>query len=142
MGGYKYVQEVYRKKQSDVLRYLLRIRVWQYRQMTRVHRAPRPTRPDKARRLGYKAKQGNEIELLSHTYLETYFSTFNVIHFVFKSIGFSIFRVRIRRGGRKRPVPKGATYGKPKSHGVNELKPKRCLQSIAEVNFLVLSNNL
>ncbi|XP_015378715.1 PREDICTED: 60S ribosomal protein L15-like [Diuraphis noxia] len=103
MGGYKYVQEVYRKKQSDVLRYLLRIRVWQYRQMTRVHRAPRPTRPDKARRLGYKAKQG-----------------------------FSIFRVRIRRGGRKRPVPKGATYGKPKSHGVNELKPKRCLQSIAE----------
>lgn len=39
----------------------------------------------------------------------------------------------MRRGGRKRPVPKGATYGKPKSHGVNELKPKRCLQSIAEV---------
>lgn len=45
--------------------------------------------------------------------------------------------MRIRRGGRKRPVPKGATYGKPKSHGVNELKPKRCLQSIAEVNFLI-----
>lgn len=64
MGGYKYVQEVYRKKQSDVLRYLLRIRVWQYRQMTRVHRAPRPTRPDKARRLGYKAKQGNIFNIL------------------------------------------------------------------------------
>ena len=31
---------------------------WQYRQLTKVHRAPRPTRPDKARRLGYKAKQG------------------------------------------------------------------------------------
>lgn len=41
----------------------------------------------------------------------------------------------MRRGGRKRPVPKGATYGKPKSHGVNELKPKRCLQSIAEVIY-------
>lgn len=66
MGGYKYVQEVYRKKQSDVLRYLLRIRVWQYRQMTRVHRAPRPTRPDKARRLGYKAKQG---KLVTYCYL-------------------------------------------------------------------------
>jgi large subunit ribosomal protein L15e len=64
MGGYKYVQEVYRKKQSDVLRYLLRIRVWQYRQMTRVHRAPRPTRSDKARRLGYKAKQGNDFIVL------------------------------------------------------------------------------
>jgi len=50
--------------------------------------------------------------------------------------------VRIRRGGRKRPVPKGATYGKPKSHGVNELKPKRCLQSIAEVNLLIFLNML
>lgn len=43
----------------------------------------------------------------------------------------------MRRGGRKRPVPKGATYGKPKSHGVNELKPKRCLQSIAEVIYFI-----
>lgn len=59
MGAYKYIQELYRKKQSDVLRFLLRIRVWQYRQLAAVHRASRPTRPDKARRLGYKAKQGN-----------------------------------------------------------------------------------
>lgn len=137
MGGYKYVQEVYRKKQSDVLRYLLRIRVWQYRQMTRVHRAPRPTRPDKARRLGYKAKQGLFFEQLSHGYFINWhyllIFSFNI------QTGFSIFRVRIRRGGRKRPVPKGATYGKPKSHGVNELKPKRCLQSIAEVITFILS---
>lgn len=84
MGAYRYMQELYRKKQSDVMRYLLR--------------------PDKARRLGYKAKQG-----------------------------FVIYRIRVRRGGRKRPVPKGCTYGKPKSHGVNELKPYRGLQSIAEV---------
>ncbi|CAB3235457.1 unnamed protein product [Arctia plantaginis] len=77
--------------------------VWQYRQLTRMHRAPRPTRPDKARRLGYRAKQG-----------------------------FVVFRIRVRRGGRKRPVPKGATYGKPKSQGVNQLKPTRNLQSIAE----------
>ena len=58
MGAYKYMAELYRKKQSDVLRYLLRIRCWQFRQLTKVHRCPRPTRPDKARRLGYKAKQG------------------------------------------------------------------------------------
>lgn len=76
MGGYKYVQEVYRKKQSDVLRYLLRIRVWQYRQMTRVHRAPRPTRPDKARRLGYKAKQGIVFKQLSHDYFINLFLIF------------------------------------------------------------------
>ena len=37
----------------------------------------RPSRPDKARRLGYKAKQG-----------------------------FVIYRARVRRGGRKRPVNK------------------------------------
>lgn len=105
MGAYRYVQELYRKKQSDVLRYLLRVRCWQYRQLTKLHRAPRPSRPDKARRLGYRAKQG-----------------------------FVIYRISVRRGGRKRPVHKGCTYGKPKSHGVNQLKPYRCLQSVAEVS--------
>lgn len=105
MGAYRYMQELYRKKQSDVLRYLLRIRVWQFRQLTKMVRTPRPSRPDKARRLGFRAKQG-----------------------------YVIYRIRVRRGGRKRPVPKGCTYGKPKSHGVNELKPTRRLQSVAEVS--------
>nr|XP_014334019.1 PREDICTED: 60S ribosomal protein L15 isoform X2 [Bos mutus] len=54
MGAYKYIQELWRKKQSDVMRFLLRVRCWQYRQLSALHRAPRPTRPDKARRLGYK----------------------------------------------------------------------------------------
>ncbi|ELV12864.1 60S ribosomal protein L15 [Tupaia chinensis] len=36
------------------------------------------------------------------------------------------------RGGRKRPVPKGATYGKPVHLGVNQLKFARSLQSAAE----------
>merc|ERR1712198_433479 len=76
---------------------------WQYRQLNKLVRAPKPTRPEKARRLGYKAKQG-----------------------------FVIYRVRVRRGGRKRPVHKGCTYGKPKSHGVNHLKAVRNLQSLAE----------
>lgn len=49
--------------------------------------------------------------------------------------GYVVFRIRVRRGGRKRPVAKGATYGKPKSHGVNQLKPTRNLQSIAEVGL-------
>jgi large subunit ribosomal protein L15e len=53
--------------------------------------------------------------------------------------GFSIFRIRIRRGGRKRPVAKGCTYGKPKSHGVNQLKPTRSLQAMAEVSYLFLN---
>merc|ERR1712224_458093 len=104
MGAYKYMTEVYRKKQSDVMRYLLRVRCWQYRQLTKVHRCPRPTRPDKARRLGYKAKQG-----------------------------FVIYRIAMRRGGRKRPVAKGCPYCKPKTSGaVKQQKPERNLQSIAE----------
>ena len=37
MGAYKYVSELYRKKQSDVMRYLLRIRCWQYRQLNKVN---------------------------------------------------------------------------------------------------------
>merc|ERR1712122_18627 len=103
MGAYKYMTEVWRKKQSDTLRYLHRIRCWHFRQLSAVHRAPRPTRPDKARRLGYKAKQG-----------------------------FVIWRVRVRRGGRKKPVPKGITYGKPKGEGVNQIKFQRSLRSVAE----------
>ncbi|ODQ63555.1 60S ribosomal protein L15-B [Nadsonia fulvescens var. elongata DSM 6958] len=103
LGAYKYLQELHRKKQSDVLRFLLRVRCWEYRQMSVIHRASRPSRPDKARRLGYKAKQG-----------------------------FVVYRVRVRRGNRKRPVPKGATYGKPTNQGVNHLKYQRSLRSTAE----------
>merc|ERR1711868_318752 len=103
MGAYKYLSELHKRKQSDVLRFLLRVRCWEYRQLNVVHRASRPSRPDKARRLGYKAKQG-----------------------------FVIFRVRVRRGNRKRPVPKGATYGKPTNQGVKHLKYQRSLRTTAE----------
>lgn len=103
MGAYKYVEELYKKKQSDLMRFLLRIRCWQFRQLTAIHRASRPTRPDKARRLGYKAKQG-----------------------------ICIYRTRVRRGGRKRLAAKGIAYGKPKSAGINQLKFQRSIQSVAE----------
>lgn len=73
----QYVEELWRKKQSDVLRFLLRVRCWEYRQLPSIARLSKPSRPDKARRMGYKAKQG-----------------------------FVVYRVRVRRGGRKRPVSK------------------------------------
>jgi large subunit ribosomal protein L15e len=73
----QYLEELHKKKQSDVIRFLLRIRCWEYRQMPGVVRLTRPSRPDKARRLGYKAKQG-----------------------------YVVYRARVRRGGRKRPVHK------------------------------------
>lgn len=138
MGAYRYMQELWRKKQSDVMRFLLRVRCWQYRQLSNLHRAPRPTRPDKARRLGYKAKQGEypfvhrsdmfrrDLCSVSHHFIPT---------------GYVIYRIRVRRGGRKRPVPKGATYGKPVHHGVNQMKFARSLQSVAEVGSSVPDSN-
>lgn len=50
-----------------------------------------------------------------------------------KSIqGYVIYRVRVRRGGRKRPVPKGIVYGKPKNQGITQLKFQRNKRSVAE----------
>lgn len=77
MGAYKYLSELYTKKQSDVLQFVSRVRCWEYRQLAVIHRASRPSRPDKARRLGYKAKQG-----------------------------YVVYRIRVRRGNRKKPAPK------------------------------------
>ena len=56
MGAYKYVSEIFKRKQCDLLRFMLRVRAWQFRQLNAIHRASRPTRPDKARRLGYKVR--------------------------------------------------------------------------------------
>ena len=52
----RYIAELHKRKQSDVLRFLLRVRCWEYRQLNVCHRASRPSRPDKARRLGYKVR--------------------------------------------------------------------------------------
>ena len=78
MGAYKYLEEIWKKKQSDLMHFVLRMRTWEYRQLPAIHRCSRPSRPEKARKLGYKAKQG-----------------------------YVVYRVRVRRGGRKRPVAKG-----------------------------------
>lgn len=72
-----------------------------------------PRRPDKVSRLGYRPKQG-----------------------------YCICRIGVRRRGRKRPVAKGCTYGKPKSHRVNELKPCLCLQSRHKLDGLRLLNSV
>ncbi|KAA0200348.1 Ribosomal protein L15 [Fasciolopsis buskii] len=103
MGAYKYMQELYRHKQSDVMRFIRRMRCWEYRQTHAVVRSSRPTIPDRARRPGHKAQQG-----------------------------YVIYRIRIRRGGRKRQVANGATYGKPTKEGVNQLKNQLSIQAVAE----------
>ncbi|CAK0802998.1 unnamed protein product, partial [Prorocentrum cordatum] len=103
MGAYKYLEELWRKKQSDVMRFLARLRTWEFRQLPALHRCSRPSRPDKARRLGYKAKQG-----------------------------VLVYRVRVKRGDRKKRVAKGIVYGKPTNQGVKHWKTVRNLRSIAE----------
>merc|ERR1711977_459176 len=62
-----------------------------------------PARIVKAKRMGYKTKQG-----------------------------YVIYRVRVRRGNRKNPVPKGIVHGKPSNGGVTQVKAKRNLRVIAE----------
>lgn len=102
MGAYKYLEELWKKKQTDLMRFVMRMRTWEYRQLGVIHKCTHPSRPEKARKLGYKRKQG-----------------------------YVIYRIRVRRGGRKRPVPKGIIYGKPKTQGV-KLTPYRSLRSVAE----------
>ncbi|KAJ6404725.1 hypothetical protein OIU84_012819 [Salix udensis] len=46
--------------------------------------------------------------------------------------GYVVYRIRVRRGGRKRPVPKGIVYGKPTNQGVTQLKFQRSKRSVAE----------
>ena len=113
MVAYTFINEIWRKKQSDVMSFLLKIRAWEYRNLPGIQRIKKPSRPEKARRLGYKSKQG-----------------------------FIIYRVRIRRGDRKRPVPKGITSGKPKNHGINQLKYSRNKRSMAEEKVGRICGNL
>ena len=103
MGCYKYLEELWKHKQSELVRFILRIRTWEYRQLTMVHRVSRPSRPEKARKLGYKAKQG-----------------------------YVIYRTKVRRGGRKKNVRKGTVFGKPRNNGIRKQKKVRNLKSIAE----------
>jgi large subunit ribosomal protein L15e len=103
MPAYKYLQELWRHKQSDALRFLFRVRAWEYRQRNNICRVNQPTRTDKAHRLGYKSKPG-----------------------------FVVVRCGVRRGGRKRQNHRGMVFGKPKHQGINQLKFERNLQSVAE----------
>ena len=93
MGAYKYMQEIYRKKQSDIMRFLIRVRCWQYRQLSAIHRASRPTRPDKARRLGYHAKQGLRFFQLQNIFNSQYS---NWLHYKNKFHFYQEFRQRVR----------------------------------------------
>jgi len=75
--AYKYVTKAWNKPEASFVKELMKQRVIEWRQQPSIVRAEHPTRLDRARKLGYKAKQG-----------------------------FIIVRVGIRRGSRKKPRPK------------------------------------
>jgi large subunit ribosomal protein L15e len=81
--AYKYMTEEWNKPEDSFVKELMQKRVVEWRQQNAVLRIKRPTRLDRARKLGYKAKQG-----------------------------FIILRVRIRQGSRKKPRPKAGRRSK------------------------------
>jgi large subunit ribosomal protein L15e len=101
MGMYKYIREAWKSPKKSYVGELLKRRMIQWRRDPVVKRIERPTRLDRARSLGYQAKQG-----------------------------YVVVRVRVRRGGRKRPRWKGGR--KPSKMGMVKYSPKKSLQWIAE----------
>ena len=75
---YKYMADAWRKLNEPSTKELMKQRTLEWRGQYAVVRVEKPLRLDRARRLGYKAKQG-----------------------------FVITRVRVRRGGRRKAKPAG-----------------------------------
>lgn len=100
------LREVHRKKQSDVMRYLLRLSIVEARQRDVVHRKERPLFLERARALGYKAK-----------------------------IGYCIYNVRVKKGNYPRYLKynNGNTRGKCINAGLHEIKPAMRKQAEAEI---------
>ena len=74
--AYKYIAEAWSKPEKSYVDELMRSRLIEWRRQPVITRIERPTRLDRARRLGYKAKQG-----------------------------FVLARVRVRRGGFRKLRP-------------------------------------
>jgi len=77
LNMYKYVADAWKKPDASFVRELMRQRVIKWRREPTIVRVEKPTRVDRARKLGYKAKQG-----------------------------FVIARARVRRGGLRKLRPR------------------------------------
>jgi large subunit ribosomal protein L15e len=75
--AYQYIAEAWAKPEKSYVDSLMRKRLVEWRRQLTIKRIERPTRLDRARKLGYKAKQG-----------------------------FIIVRVRVRRGGSRKQRPR------------------------------------
>ncbi len=99
--AYKYIAEAWSKPEKSFVDELMHQRLIGWRKQSAITRIEKPTRLDRARKLGYKAKQG-----------------------------FTMIRVRIRRGGLRKQRPKAGR--RPKRMGVKKFKPAKSLRLIAE----------
>ncbi len=98
---YHYIAEAWKRPFDEELAVLMKQRLIKWRREPAIVRVEKPTRLDRARALGYKAKQG-----------------------------FIVVRVRVRKGGRRKPRPdKGR---RPKRMGVYGYAPAKSLRLIAE----------
>jgi len=99
--AYKYLSNAWKRPEASYIKELMLKRVITWRKQPTVVRIEKPTRLDRARKLGYKAKQG-----------------------------FVVTRVRVRRGGLRKPRPRSGR--RPKRMGVKKYKPAKSLRLIAE----------
>uniref|UniRef100_A0A7C4HB27 Large ribosomal subunit protein eL15 n=1 Tax=Staphylothermus marinus TaxID=2280 RepID=A0A7C4HB27_STAMA len=98
---YHYLAEIWKKPYEGDFGKLLRERLIKWRKEPAVIRIAKPTRLNRARTLGYKAKQG-----------------------------FIVVRVRVRKGGLRKPRPDSGR--RPKRMGVYGYAPAKSLRLIAE----------
>jgi large subunit ribosomal protein L15e len=101
MGTYKYLIQTWNQREKTDLQQYLRQVAIKWRREPTVHRVQHPTRPDRARALGYKAKQG-----------------------------YVVVRVRIRKGGARKPRPRAGR--RQKALGVTKYTRAMSLKNIAE----------
>jgi len=99
--AYKYMAKAWSEPESSFVHELMRERLMLWRRQPAVLRIDKPTRLDRARRLGYKDKPG-----------------------------YVVARVRVRRGGLRKPRPRAGR--RPKRMGVVRYKPAKSMRLIAE----------
>ena len=99
--AYKYIEEAWKRPEASFVKELMWERAMRWRRQPAITRVEKPTRLGRARKLGYKAKQG-----------------------------FVVARVRVRRGGLRRPRPRAGR--RQKRMGVAKLKPAKSRRLIAE----------
>jgi hypothetical protein len=98
---YHYIAELWKRPYDGAMKETMRQRLIEWRREPTVVRVEKPTRLDRARALGYKAKQG-----------------------------FVVVRVRVRKGGQRKPRPDSGR--RPKRMGVYGYATWKSLRLIAE----------